>query len=402
MAYFAAYVDETGLHIPSYDDIYNYLLTQYANIYGQTLTANISTSDIQMLSNFALMINDAYNTLQLVFNGMSPVGAIGTQQDTLYKLNGIARNQPTYSTAICDITGTPLATLTNLVAQDELGNLWNLPASFALNGSGDATVTVTAQQLGAITASADTITIMQTPTADWASITNPSAAIPGAPVEPDSAFRSRQAISQALPSQSLLIGTLAAIGATDGVTRYSEGIPTPGGPGTSIENPTGSADSWGNPAHSITMVVEGATDLEVATVIYTNKTPGALTNGTTTVAVPDPVTTIPENISFYRPTYVPIFVSLTIEPLGGYTSATTAAIQAALVAYLNELQIGENVTISALYAAAMAVMPSILTPQFSITALTAGTSASPTGTVDITIGFHSVADTIGGNIVITT
>ena len=403
MAYFAPYIDATGLHLPSFDDVNEYIQTNYANIYGQTISGNVSTSDIQSNTNDALMIMDCMNLLQAVFNGMSPIGAIGAQQDTLYKLNGIDRNNPTYSTASCNLTGTALSTITNCVAVDQLGNLWNLPTSVTFDGSGNATVTVTAQALGAISASANTITGFQTPTADWLSITNPAAAIPGAPVETDSEYRARQAISQELPSQSLVTGTLGAIGATDGVTRYAVGIPTPGGaPGTSIENPAGSADSWGNPAHSISMVVEGATDLEVATVIYTNKTPGALTNGTTTVAVIDPVTGVSNNISFFRPTYVSIYVSLTIEPLAGYTSATTAAIQAALVAYLNELQIGENVTISALYAAAMAVMPSIITPLFSITALTAGTAPSPVGTVDIDIAYTSVASTISGNIVITT
>ena len=403
MAYFAPYVDATGLHIPTYQDIYNYILTQYCGIYGVTLSQNLSTSDIQDITNRSLMINDCMNCLQLVWNGMSPSSAIGVQQDQLYKLNGIARNAASYSTAILDLTGTPSVGVSAglFVARDQAGNLWSIPA-FAFDISGNATVTATCQVLGAITAPANSINIIQTPSASWYTVNNPSAAIPGAPVEQDSNFRSRQAISVALPSQSLLIGTLGAIGAIDGVTRYAVGIPTPGGPGTSIENMTGSTDYWGNPAHSITMVVEGATDLEIATAIYINKTPGALTNGSTSVAVSDPTTGIPETISFYRPSYVPIFVSLTIEPLGGYTSATTNAIQAALVAYLNELQIGENVTISALYAAAMAVMPSILTPLFSITALTAGTSASPVGTTDISINFNAVASTVSGNIVITT
>jgi len=404
MAYFASYIDATGLHIPSFDDVNDYLQTNYANIYGQTISGNVSTSDIQSNINDALMINDCINLLQAVFNGMSPVAAIGTQQDTLYKLNGIDRNNPTYSTAICNLTGQAGTTITNCVAVDQLGNLWNLPVSVTFDVSGNANgITVTAQVLGAITASANTITGFQTPTADWFSITNPAAAIPGAPVEQDSAFRARQAISQELPSQSLVTGTLADIGAIDGVTRYSIGLPTPGGaPGTSIENPSGSTDSWGNPAHSISMVVEGATDLEVATAIYINKTPGAPTNGTTTVVVADPVTGINNNISFFRPTYVLIYVSLTVEPLAGYTSATTTAITAALVTYLNELQIGENVTISALYAAAMAVMPSIITPLFSITALTAGIVPSPVGTVDIAIAYTSVASTFSSNIVITT
>jgi len=402
MAYFAPYVDATGLHVPTYQDIYSYILTQYCGIYGVTLSQNLSTSDIQDITNRALMINDCMNMLQLVWNGMSPVTAIGVQEDMLYKLNGIARNAATYSTVSLSITGTPLATLSNLVAADQSGNLWNLPTSFVLDGSGNATVIGTAQNIGAIVAAASSVTIMQTPTANWNSVTNVAAAIPGAPIETDSEFRARQAISVALPSQSLVVGTLGAIGAIDGVTRYSVGIATPGGPGTSIENPTGSTDSWGNPAHSITMVVEGATDLEVATAIYTNKTPGAYTNGSTMVPVTDSTTLVVEDIRFYRPTYTPIYVSLTIEPLPGYTSATTAAINAALVTYLNDLQIGENVTISALYAAAMAVMPTILAPLFSIIALTAGTTSGPVGTIDIPIAFNAVAQTVTGNIVITT
>ena len=402
MAYFAPYVDATGLHVPTYQDIYSYILTQYCGIYGVTLSQNLSTSDIQDITNRALMINDCMNMLQLVWNGMSPVTAIGVQEDMLYKLNGIARNAATYSTVSLSITGTPLATLSNLVAADQSGNLWNLPTSFVLDGSGNATVIGTAQNIGAIVAAASSVTIMQTPTANWNSVTNAAAAIPGAPIETDSEFRARQAISVALPSQSLVVGTLGAIGAIDGVTRYSVGIATPGGPGTSIENPTGATDSWGNPAHSITMAVEGATDLEVATAIYTNKTPGAYTNGLTMVPVTDSTTLVVEDIRFYRPTYTAIYVSLTVEPLPGYTSATTSAINAALVAYLNDLQIGENVTISALYAAAMAVMPTILAPLFSITALTAGTTSGPVGTIDIPIAFNAVAQTVTGNIVITT
>jgi uncharacterized membrane protein len=50
----------------------------------------------------------------------------------------------------------------------------------------------------------------------------------------------------------------------------------------------------------------------------------------------------------------------------------------------------------------MAVMPSIITPLFSITALTAGIVPSPVGTVDIAIAYTSVASTFSSNIVITT
>jgi hypothetical protein len=47
------------------------------------------------------------------------------------------------------------------------------------------------------------------------------------------------------------------------------------------------------------------------------------------------------------------------------------------------------------------VMPSLVTPQFSITSLRTGISASPSGTTDITLAYYQVAQGISGNIIVT-
>ena len=106
-------------------------------------------------------------------------------------------------------------------------------------------------------------------------------------------------------------------------------------------------------------------------------------------------------IRFTRPAYVPIFVSLSIYGLAGYTTATTAAIKAAITAYLNSLQIGESVILSELYGAALTTRPNPDLPMFSIRALTLGISASPSGTADLTIAFDHVAQGISADVVIT-
>jgi uncharacterized phage protein gp47/JayE len=108
------------------------------------------------------------------------------------------------------------------------------------------------------------------------------------------------------------------------------------------------------------------------------------------------------SISFLRPTYVEIYVSLNVSGLFGFTTATQDAIKAALVSYLNSLQIGESVTVSALYAAAMSVSPSLTQPLFSIQSLKVGTSASPSDSSDIAIDFDEVAQSDTSKIVITT
>jgi uncharacterized phage protein gp47/JayE len=392
MAYFPPYIDDTGLHIPLYSDIFQYLLGQYTSIYGQSVTSNISSSDIQSISIFALMINDSFLAAQGAFNGMSPAKAIGTQQDSLYKLNGISRNPSTFSLCTVTVTGAANFEMVNRVVMDSSGNLWNLPPDFVIPSTGTIDVTATCQTDGAVNAAIGAISIMVNPQTGWTGVINNVAASPGTAVEPDSAFRARQTISVVLPSHSLVTGTIAAIAAVPGVTRY--GV-------TGVENPTGAVDTYGNPAHSISMVVEGGANLDVATAIYINKTPGGYTNGTTSVSVIDGVTGQPNTIRFFRPTYVQIGVQLSVKSLNGYTTATTTSITNAIVNYINSLQIGETVSISAIIAVAMNVNPNLLIPIFYIPSLQIGSGGGPVGSSDISVAFNSVAQTTTGQISVT-
>lgn len=399
-AYFAPYIDSAGLHLPTYASIVQYEMQAFASVYGQSASTTNDSADVQWISLFSLMINDSFNTAQLAVNSRSPSTAIGADLDSICKINGLARNAASASTAVLTIVGTPGAVLTNCVAQDINNYLWDLPISFTIPNTGSINVTATCETLGPVSALANTITIRSTPTSGWTSVTNANPAAVGLPQESDSQLRARQALSVSLPSKTLVAGTLAAIAAVPNVTRYNQGQPTPGGPGTSVENPTAATDSWGNPPHSISMVVEGGTALDIATAIYNNKCPGCLTNGTTSQLVTDPVSGAAMTISFFVPTYNPIYVTLNVHGLAGYTTAVQAAIQVAVTNYLNALQIGESVTISGLYAAAMSVMPNILLPQFSIQGLFAGLSASPTGTTDISINFNAVAQGILANVIV--
>jgi hypothetical protein len=129
------------------------------------------------------------------------------------------------------------------------------------------------------------------------------------------------------------------------------------------------------------MVVEGGLPLAVATAIYNKKTIGCFTNGTTSVVVTDPVTGYETTISYYQPSYVQPYIGMYVHGLSGFTSATLTAIQTALVNYLSSLAIGEGITYSALYGAALAVTPNLSQPEFSIKSVTLGTTATGLFTV---------------------
>lgn len=376
MAYVAPFIDAAGLHIPSYSDINAYELQQFLSIYGASVVTGEDSADVEWISIFSLMVSDVMNAIQLAYNARSPLTAVGADLDSIVKINGIARLQATFSTAVLSVGGNPGAPIAAGIAQDTNGFLWTLPQNINIPAGGTAFVLAICESPGAIAAPPGTINIVSNPTAGWNSVTNAAAATEGEPTESDSQLRARQSISVALSSKTLLVGTISAIAELPGVTRYGT---------IGVENPTGGTDIYGNPPHSISMVVEGGTDLAIATAIYNNKSIGCFTNGTTSVNVTDPTTDNVAVISFFRPTYNTTYVTLVIHGLTGFTSATQAAILQAVFTYLNSLQIGEELTISGLYGAALAVMPSLLTPQFSIQAVYASLTPVGIGTFAIDV-----------------
>jgi uncharacterized phage protein gp47/JayE len=390
MAYAAPTITAAGLTVPGLTDILQFYLDGFQSIYGSTTYQQADDKDYQQITAFAMKVNDVMQAVQLAYNARSPITAVGADLDSIVKLNGLVRGGATNSTCPLVLSGSAGAVIANGVINDPVGNAWALPASVTIGPGGTATATATCATAGPIAAVEGTITSIATPTAGWVSVTNAVPATLGELAETDSQLRAQQSVSVALPSMTMLQATIAAIAATTGVTRY-----------TIDENPTGAVNANGNPAHSITAVVEGGADADVAQAIYSKRGIGCFTNGTTTVSVNDTVngTTLP--ISFDRPTYIPIFVTMTVHGLNGFTSTTVTAIQTAIVAYLNSLQIGEEVTYSAMYGAALSVMSDLSLPQFSIKSVAIGEAASPTGTSDITLNFNQVAQGVTGNVIIT-
>ena len=397
MSYAAPNISSAGLTLPLYNDILDYLIEQFRSIYGQDVYLGNDSSDYQMLSIVALMMHDSMQTAQLAYNNRGPLTAVGSGLDQIVAINGIARKTASYSTCEVVLAGTIGTVINNGRIRDANGFKWALPASVTLvsTGSpatGQATEVATCETIGAINALPGDLSAIFTPTAGWTSVTNDAAAVAGLPIETDAQLRARQSLSVERPSMNLLTGTWSALSSLANVTRVNV-----------LENNTNFEDANGLPPHSISCIVEGATDAAVAQVIWENRGIGPLTNPVVAspdlesarhVDIVDPISSITTTINFYRPTYVPIFVTLEVTALAGYTSATTISIEQAIVAYLNSLQIGEGLTISALYGAALSVMPNLSRPLFSITALFAGAASSPQFSTDITIAIDEVTQGI--------
>jgi uncharacterized phage protein gp47/JayE len=389
MAYFAPFINSTGLSIPTYVDILADLKTQAQNIFGSDIYLGNDSQDYQMMSVYALKTYDVMQLAQFVYNCMAPGTATGIGQDLLYKLNGLIRNVAIYSTCPVNLVGSPGTTIPAGLGwvKDVNGIQWSIP-SITFGPTGLITVTATCTYPGAIAASPGDINSIVKPTQGWFSVNNTLSATPGVDAETDSNFRGRQASSTANPSLTVLEGTKGAVAAVDGVTRS-----------IIYENDTGITDSNTVPAHSIAAVVENGDPIAVAQAIFDKKGPGCGTYGTSNEMLYDQWNEATV-INFFRPTYEPIDTVISIKALSGYTTATVTAIRVAVVAYLNSLQIGNNLPVSSLWGAALSVQE-LTAPVFSITALTACLHGGSPGTSDIAILFNQVVQGIAGYITIT-
>lgn len=397
MTYFAPFIDASGLNIPTYQDIEDLLVANAKSIFGSDIYLDNDSQDFQEIAARAQAIYDTMLTAQLSYNNRSPLTAVGDGLDTIVALNGLAREAATNSLATLTLTGTAYTLITNGVAVDVNGNAWNLPPTITLNGSGTATVTATCQVAGPVTALAGQIINIATPTSGWTGVTNAQAATPGRNVETDSELRARQAYSVANPSQALTTGILGGVLAVTGVVGaqlYENDTSSPVSTINGVPNP-------GNyPANSITLVVNGGVDTDIASAIATRKTPGCYTNGDQSDTVLDRFG-VATTIRFYRPTTKTIDVAITIKALNGYNSTIGTQAQQAIVNYINSLVAGQNVVLSQLEYAAASVNTNPASPYFSITSLTAAIDPASPGSTDITMNFNWQAITAIGNIALT-
>jgi uncharacterized phage protein gp47/JayE len=331
---------------------------------------------------------------QEAYNSRSVLLATGAGLDGLVALNGIIRNPATYSTVPVTLTGTAFTLVTNGQVADTNGNIWNLPDSVTIGGGGTVTVTATAQELGAVTALAGTVTVILTPTAGWTSVTNPLEATEGVPAETDTQLRTRQAVSVANPSQALTTGILGAVLDVPNVVGaqiYENDTAAPINIINGVPNP-------GNyPANSITVVVAGGDNTAVAQAIYDRKTPGCYTNGTTSVTITDRYG-VGTAIRFERPSDITIEVTINITARSGYNTTVGASLVAAVVAYINSLQGGQPVIRSQVEQAALSVITNATNPEFSLDSLLINRAGDTADTANIVMDFDEVAVTTTGDI----
>ncbi len=136
MAYFAPYIDGTGIHMPTYEDRLEDLCEAYRNIFGVEAELSEAVPDYQLLSVFAKALDDVSALVLQAYNSRNPMYAAGQALDLLLPQYGLTR-------AAGETDASVRARIRNALSGRGMGTADALAAALkALDGVSDARVCV--------------------------------------------------------------------------------------------------------------------------------------------------------------------------------------------------------------------------------------------------------------------
>lgn len=373
-----------------------------ANI-SPTLNLSAASALGQLIGIVGTDLAELWNLSQAVYAALDPDQAAGDQLAALALLTGTVKRAATFSVAKqCTVNVNPgtyaIGSLVAYVNGNPAAKFSNLQAVTNSGGSA-ANFSVDFQALvsGPALAPSGTLTVISTPVSGWNSVTNPTDAVAGLPIQTDPQLRTARA-------QALQSGGAATAGAIRSAILNNLGQAVGGDviSATVLWNDTDLTDVNGTPPHSFEAIVLGAVmdstaNTALATQLLASKTAGDRAYGTSSLVINDSQGNA-HTIGYTRPSTIPIYILITVQhdPLS-LTPVTAATVQAALVAWAQaSLTAGVSVVIEKVKSIALGVAGA-----YDITACTIGTAPAPAGVVNVPITVRQIATLITANIGVT-
>lgn len=289
-----------------------------------------STPDGLKIASDAEIFANLDETLQSAYNSKDPSKAMDADLDTICRLTGTLRSLGTPSQVALTLAGVngTIVPAGKRVQSTVDGSVWTIDNAVTIGVGGTVSATATCTVNGATAASIGTVTKIVDVVGGWQSVTNPSVATLGTNRQSDASLRLERRLSVARSSEYQIDSMLAEIFAVNGVRRAIV-----------RDNDTNTTDANGVPPYNTYAIVDGGTDLDVATAIYLKKGVGTpLYQAGTPVMVTVTSPTFPSNtkdIKFSRPIYDDMIVGVTIEDGASLPDSAADDIAAAIVAYAN-------------------------------------------------------------------
>ena len=372
-------VTEQGFTVKSAAEITADLDAKFVGTFGSQFDTSAESPDGQLIGVVAKLLEDVWQQAEGAYNAYSPSHAYGVGLDKVAEINGITRitNLPT-SVAIT-FSGTAGTVVPAGYIVKTVDGLEFATVAVAVI---PAIVTAKCTTQGAIRILANEVHVLTTAIAGLTGATNLEPGITGITREEDPAFRARRENS-----------TISR--GTSSIDAIYEGVKSLNLPYIAIIENTTSATVDGVPANSFLVVVEGGTPAEVSQVIYDNKPQGITSYGSIVTVINDSKG-YPHNIGISRPTPIDISVTTSITNLPRASVDSATLVKAAIVDYVNNLNISEDVYWSYFFSAILEVVPNIKINSLQIKFTVGGTF----GTTDLVLTPQQRARTDASKVVV--
>lgn len=331
-------LDANGLQTNTRAELVAFFTAQFQTIYGADINLGSDTPDGQLMNIFIQSVLDVQDLLTQVYNMQDPDNAIGVILDQRAAINGVERQDGTYTITPITLVNSQSVNLYGIDAvsgnppvrsdgnqiytvADNAGNRWFLQATQSGLSPGTHVLSFRAENPGAVLTIPNTITVPVTIILGVDSINNPTSYTTlGTNEETDAALKVRRSKSVSLASQGYLNGLLAALENTSGVSSAFV-----------YENLTNVTNGDGVPGHSIWVIVAGsAADSDIAEDIYTKRNAGAGMYGSTTYTITQ-VDGSPFVVRWDTVLAQNVFIQFTVTSINGTTLPNISAIRPGIV-----------------------------------------------------------------------
>ena len=382
-------VDSTGFTIKTLQEVLADLDASLRTSLGENLRLDADSVLGQIRGAIATEISLVWEALGEVSAALDPDQAVGVYLDALAALSGITpRQQATFSTGTVTVNGTNGTIIPAGSRIRDAASTVTVETTAAATIAGATSVPVQALETGPIEAAASTLTVIVTPVAGWSSVTNAAALTPGQDIESDLQLRARREASLQASGTGTDGGIRAAL-----LEIVEQAVV--------LSNRTNSTAADGTPAHAVRSILypdpnSATVEAAIATAYFGQLPAGIQAWGTDVTATVTDSQGVDQTIEWDYATEIDTYIDVTVALAPG-SDIVASDIEDAIIAYVNALEIGDDVRILRLYQAIQAVSDDVL----SASSLKVDTIDPPVATTDLTIAIDEIARTVAANIGVT-
>lgn len=380
-------LDSNGFTRPQYETIVVDLTAKWQELFGSDSDTSAHSVAGVLIRLMAFFLDLIYKLAEKVYNSQYLSTATGVSLDKIASNFGLYRNPAEQAIVDLSFTGTPgFVILAGKMFKTTDGKIYQLGSDVLLSASGTGAGTAYAMETGAqYNVPANAITSQVEPTSDIFTVTNPQAVENGANIETDAELAHRVRLANDTKPSSPVNGVISAVMEVPGVKSVQV-----------VTNNTMAVDSYGNPAKTIHVYVDGGEEMKIADALFNSVSAGILMVGSHTETMTDAAGFSGNVVAFDYATKETIFVTVDVTTNNDFEIDGVDQVKRAVNDYLGSVPMGGTVRFSYLYKYIYDNVNGIVVATVKI-----GTKATSQSMTDIPLTQFSIATTTADSLVVT-